>query len=187
MESPELAVIGLTCNVVGVFFLANSIRFREPRKAVEDALGVGVRSLMKVRDTALNNMQVIIGFLFLTTGFLLQVVAKSNMDLSTLAFCAAIIAFAGAHTPITMPNGTATSAASANPANTRCEDIHTSIANCPLAITVTASFHTAAGEGKNTGAIQPRPVATLHNANTLATDARLISNNQGERGDKLRS
>ena len=98
-----------------------------------------------------------------------------------------IIAFAGAHTPITMPNGTATSAASANPANTRCEDIHTSIANCPLAITVTASFHTAAGEGKNTGAIQPRPVATLHNANTLATDARLISNNQGERGDKLRS
>lgn len=98
MESPEpeLAVIGLTCNVVGVFFLANSIRFREPRKAIEDALGVGVRSLLKVRDTALNNMQVIIGFLFLTTGFLLQVVAKSNMDLSTLAFCAAIIVFAGA-------------------------------------------------------------------------------------------
>ena len=96
MESPELAVIGLTCNVVGVFFLANSIRFREPPKAIEEALGVGVRSLMKVRDTALNNMQVIIGFLFLTTGFLLQVVAKSTMDLSTLAFCAAIIAFAGA-------------------------------------------------------------------------------------------
>ena len=93
---PELAVIGLTCNVVGVFFLANSIRFREPRKAIEDALGVGVRSLLKVRDTALNNMQVIIGFLFLTTGFLLQVVAKSNMDLSTLAFCSSIIAFAGA-------------------------------------------------------------------------------------------
>ncbi|MCB9889881.1 MAG: hypothetical protein H6836_09920 [Planctomycetes bacterium] len=96
MDSPELAVIGLTCNVVGVFFLANSIRFREPKKALEDALGVGVRSLMRVRDTALNNMQVIIGFLFLTTGFLLQVVAQWDMELSTLAFCASIIVFAAA-------------------------------------------------------------------------------------------
>lgn len=96
MENPELAVIGLTCNVVGVFFLANSIRFREPRKALEDTLGVGVRSLMRVRDTALNNMQVIIGFLFLTTGFLLQVVAKWEGDLTTVLFCVGIVAFAGA-------------------------------------------------------------------------------------------
>ncbi len=96
MENPELAVIGLTCNVVGVFFLANSIRFREPRKALEDTLGVGVRSLMRVRDTALNNMQVIIGFLFLTTGFLLQVVAKWEGDLTTVLFCVGIVGFAGA-------------------------------------------------------------------------------------------
>lgn len=96
MENPELAVIGLTCNVVGVFFLANSIRFREPRKALRDALGVAGRSLLKVRDTALNNMQVIIGFLFLTTGFLLQIVAQWDMQLTTLLSCAGIIAFAGA-------------------------------------------------------------------------------------------
>jgi hypothetical protein len=96
METPELAVIGLTCNVVGVFFLANSIRFREPRNALRDALGVAGRSLLKVRDTALNNMQVIIGFLFLTTGFLLQIVAQWDMKLTTLLSCAGIIAFAGA-------------------------------------------------------------------------------------------
>ncbi|MFM1870879.1 MAG: hypothetical protein RL398_301 [Planctomycetota bacterium] len=96
MNHPELAVIGLTCNVVGVFFLANSIRFREPKKAIEDALGVGVRSLMRVRDTALNNMQVILGFLFLTTGFLLQFVAQWDAEFSTLGFCAAIIVFAAA-------------------------------------------------------------------------------------------
>ena len=96
MDNPELAVVGLTCNVVGVFFLANSIRFREPRKALQDALGVGGRSLLKVRDTALNNMQVIIGFLFLTTGFLLQIVAQWDMRLTTLLSCAGIIAFAGA-------------------------------------------------------------------------------------------
>ncbi|MFN3239916.1 MAG: hypothetical protein ACE37K_00190 [Planctomycetota bacterium] len=96
MDNPELVVVGLTCNVVGVFFLANSIRFREPRKALRDALGVAGRSLLKVRDTALNNMQVIIGFLFLTTGFLLQIVAHWDMRLTTLLSCAGIIAFAGA-------------------------------------------------------------------------------------------
>lgn len=94
MENPELAVIGLTCNVVGVFFLANSIRFREPRKAMEDVLGFAPKSLDRVRDTALNNMQVIIGFLFLTTGFLLQVVAKWDMEISTLLFCVGIIGVA---------------------------------------------------------------------------------------------
>jgi hypothetical protein len=96
MEHPELAVVGLTCNVVGVFFLANSIRFREPRKALEDALGVTGKSLLRVRDTALNNMQVMLGFLFLTTGFLLQVVAKWDMALTTLLLCAGIIVFAAA-------------------------------------------------------------------------------------------
>ncbi|MBM4060464.1 MAG: hypothetical protein FJ265_05120 [Planctomycetes bacterium] len=94
MDTPELGVIGLTCNVVGVFFLANSIRFRDQRKALEDVLGVGGRSLLKVRDTALNNMQVIIGFLFLTTGFLLQVVARWDRQWTTLIFCAGIILFA---------------------------------------------------------------------------------------------
>lgn len=96
MQHTELAVVGLTCNVVGVFFLANSIRFREPRKAIEDALGVGSRSLLRVRDTALNNMQVMLGFLFLTTGFLLQVVAQWNMDLATLLLLAGIIVGAAA-------------------------------------------------------------------------------------------
>lgn len=94
MENSELAVVGLTCNVVGVFFLANSIRFREPKKAIEDALGVGVRTLDRVRDTALNNIQVGLGFLFLTTGFLLQVVAKWDMQVTTLALCVGIVLFA---------------------------------------------------------------------------------------------
>lgn len=97
METSELEVVGLTCNVVGVFFLANSIRFREPRKAVEEALGVGARTLERVRDTALNNMQVMIGFLFLTAGFLLGIMAKWDAvtgQFETLVLCAAIIGFA---------------------------------------------------------------------------------------------
>jgi hypothetical protein len=95
MNNP-LAVAGLTCNVVGVFFLANSIRFRDPRKAIEEALGLGGRSILKVRDTALNNMQVMLGFLFLTTGFLLQVVAQWDMEVTTLLLCAGIIGGAAA-------------------------------------------------------------------------------------------
>ena len=96
METSSLAVIGLTCNVVGVFFLANSIRFREPRKALEETLGVGFKSLDKAQDTALNTMQVVIGFLFLTTGFLLQIVAQWSGELLTLISCAGIILFASA-------------------------------------------------------------------------------------------
>lgn len=96
METSALAVIGLTCNVVGVFFLANSIRFREPRKALEETLGVGFKSLDKAQDTALNTMQVIIGFLFLTTGFLLQIVAQWDGEVLTLLSCAGIILFASA-------------------------------------------------------------------------------------------
>lgn len=98
MANPELAVVGLVCNVVGVFFLANSIRFREPRKAMEETLGVAATSLDRVRDTALNNMQVMIGFLFLTAGFLLQIMGHWDAvsgHISTLALCAGIIAFAG--------------------------------------------------------------------------------------------
>lgn len=97
MDSPELAVVGLVCNVVGVFFLANSIRFREPRKAIEESLDVAAKSLDRVRDTALNNMQVMIGFLFLTAGFLLQILGHWDAvqgQWSTLALCAGIIAFA---------------------------------------------------------------------------------------------
>ncbi len=94
MATSELGVIGLTCNVVGVFFLANSIRFREPKKALEESLGVGARSLDKAQDTALNTMQVVIGFLFLTTGFLLQLVASWGGDWIALGWCGGIVVFA---------------------------------------------------------------------------------------------
>lgn len=96
MATSSFSVIGLTCCVVGVFFLANSIRFREPRKALEETLEVGVKTLERVRDTALNTMQVIIGFLFLTTGFLLQIVASWEGEFLTLVSCGGIIVFAAA-------------------------------------------------------------------------------------------
>ncbi|MFO1051944.1 MAG: hypothetical protein U1F36_07000 [Planctomycetota bacterium] len=98
MDSAELAVIGLTCNLVGVFFLANSIIFRRSRKVIEEFFGVGAGSLTSIRDYSLNKIQVVIGFLFLNTGFLLQgfsVLDKLRERIGTVLICLGIVAFAG--------------------------------------------------------------------------------------------
>jgi hypothetical protein len=98
MDSAELAVIGLTCNLVGVFFLANSIIFRRTRKVIEEFFGVGAGSLASVRDYSLNKIQVVIGFLFLNTGFLLQgfsVLDAIRERLTTVLVCLGIVGFAG--------------------------------------------------------------------------------------------
>ena len=97
MESPELLVIGLTCCLVGVFFLANSIIFRRPRRVVEEFFGVGAGSLELVRDYALNKIQVVIGFLFLNAGLLFQafaVLGGMTDKVFTLIVCASIVVFA---------------------------------------------------------------------------------------------
>ena len=98
MDSAELAVIGLTCNLVGVFFLANSIIFRRSRKVIEEFFGVGAGSLTAVRDYSLNKIQVVIGFLFLNTGFLLHgfsVLDAIRERLLTVVICLVLVAFAG--------------------------------------------------------------------------------------------
>lgn len=98
MESPELLVIGLTCNLVGVFFLANSIVFRRPRKVIEEFFGVGAGCLDQVRDYALNKIQVVIGFLFLNAGFLLQAFAALGVMTDrtlTVVTCLLIVLSAG--------------------------------------------------------------------------------------------
>lgn len=89
MGSSELAVIGLTCNLVGVFFLANSIIFRRPRKVIEEFFDVAKPSLTTVRDYALNKIQVILGFLFLNAGFVLQ--AFSHQDTLTARWNVVIV------------------------------------------------------------------------------------------------
>jgi hypothetical protein len=96
MEPASFVVIGLTCNVVGVFFLANSIRFREPMRALEETFGIGRAGLGKAQDTALNSMQVVLGFVFLTLGFVLQAAGQWSADWSTLAACGGIVVAAAA-------------------------------------------------------------------------------------------
>lgn len=75
MEPPELSVIGLTCCLVGVFFLANSIIFRKLKNVIAVFFNVKMRSLNTIKDYPLNNLQVALGFIFLAVGFLLQIYA----------------------------------------------------------------------------------------------------------------
>ncbi|MCA8958090.1 MAG: hypothetical protein KDC87_18585 [Planctomycetes bacterium] len=76
MTNSELTVVGLTCCLVGVFFLANSIIFRKLKNVIAVFFNVKMRSLHTIKDYPLNNLQVAVGFLFLAVGFLLQVYAN---------------------------------------------------------------------------------------------------------------
>ena len=100
MGAHELAVIGLTCNLVGVFFLANSMIFRKLWKVIQEFFGVRSRSLRAVKHYTLNNFQVALGFMFLTVGFLLEIYGrldslKSEWATMTTLVCLAIVVLAG--------------------------------------------------------------------------------------------
>ena len=75
----ELTIIGLTCCLVGVFFLANSIIFRKLKNVIAVFFNVRMRSLNTIKDYPLNNLQVAMGFIFLAAGFLLQVYAQLHV------------------------------------------------------------------------------------------------------------
>mgnify|MGYP001468024119 CR=1 FL=1 len=97
MGSPELIVIGLACILVGLFLLANSIVFRSPRHLIGEFFGVGQGTLRPLRDYILNKIQVVIGFLFLTAGVVLQAWsfwAQIENKLPTLIICAVLVCFA---------------------------------------------------------------------------------------------
>lgn len=71
----DLIIIGLTMNIVGTFFLANSIVFKRPRRVIEEFFKTDPGSLTSIRDYIFTKIQVIIGFLFLFCGFGLMIIA----------------------------------------------------------------------------------------------------------------
>src|SRR5438445_7710063 len=81
-----------------------------------------------------------------------------------------MIALAGHHTPMTMPSGTATTAASANPRNTRREDASIACQSSPVPTSLPASAATARGEGRKIVETQPYSVATLQSARNAQTE-----------------
>lgn len=99
MDTSQLSVIGLTCSLVGVFFLANSIIFRKLKNVIAVFFSAKLRSLNTIKDYTLNNLQVALGFVFLAVGFLLQISAELDSVVpahrtTTWIVCISIVAFA---------------------------------------------------------------------------------------------
>lgn len=70
LETLDWQVIGLTLNIVGIFFLANSLTFKRPKRALHEFFGVEkALPLRRIREHVLNKIQVYIGFTFLIAGY----------------------------------------------------------------------------------------------------------------------
>jgi len=68
--------VGLVLSILGSFLLANSILFRHPRQLVEEHFGKKPARLRPVREYIFHRVQVNLGFLFLLTGFGLQLYGR---------------------------------------------------------------------------------------------------------------
>jgi hypothetical protein len=72
LEKLNPAVIGYALNVVGLFFLASAIRFKKPRRQIEELLGIERgNALHAAREHLVNQIQTYIGFVVLVIGFVL--------------------------------------------------------------------------------------------------------------------
>ena len=79
----DLNVIGLTFNIVGIFFLANSIKFKRSRRVVQEFFGVERKYPLKnIREHVVRKIQVYLGFLFLFIGYGLQIGAIISDNLA---------------------------------------------------------------------------------------------------------
>lgn len=97
-------IIGLTFNILGAFFILNSLYFKHPRRQLEEFHEVGrKRSLRSIRDSVMSMVQLIIGFTFLIFGYVLQIAYQFSLniddrenfflDTSVLTVAAVLIGF----------------------------------------------------------------------------------------------
>ena len=89
IETLDLNVIGLTFNIVGIFYLANSIKFKRSKRVLHEFFGVQKTFPLKdIREHVVRKIQVYLGFGFLFAGYLIQLTSyiidiKSQGDEST--------------------------------------------------------------------------------------------------------
>lgn len=70
-------IVGLTLNIVGVFFIVNSLYFKRPKRLLYEYHGIEKRRpLRAIRDNVLSMVQLVIGFVFLIVGYFLQIADK---------------------------------------------------------------------------------------------------------------
>jgi hypothetical protein len=69
-------VIGLTLNIVGAFFIVNSLYFKRPRRLLFEYFGEEKRRpLSSIRSLVMSQVQLVIGFVFLISGYFLLLAA----------------------------------------------------------------------------------------------------------------
>ena len=75
-------VIGLTLNIVGVYFIVNSLIFKKPRRFLYEHFGIDrKRSLSSIRNNVMSQVQLVIGFIFVITGYFLQVAYHLSLSI----------------------------------------------------------------------------------------------------------
>ncbi len=83
LETLNLDVIGLTFDIVGIFFLANSIKFKRSRRVLHEYFGVEkMYPLKNIREYVVRKIQVYIGFAFLFAGYVAQITAIISANVS---------------------------------------------------------------------------------------------------------
>jgi hypothetical protein len=76
MEFINLSTVGLSLDIVGVIFLANSMGVRNPRRFIHEHFGIERQQpLRAVHQQVRVKAQIFTGFLFLMVGFSLQILA----------------------------------------------------------------------------------------------------------------
>ena len=73
MPTGDLIILGLTLQIVGIYFLASSIVFKRPKRILEEIYGIRKGSLRPVKDSVYRKYQIIGGFLFLMIGYIFQI------------------------------------------------------------------------------------------------------------------
>lgn len=74
LDTLDLNMIGLTLNVVGIFFLASSIKFKRIRRVIQAYFGVEKAfPLKEIRQHVVRKIQVYFGFIFLFLGYAFQI------------------------------------------------------------------------------------------------------------------
>jgi len=74
--TPDWVTVGLVLSIVGSFFLANAILFRHPRSLVREHFGAYDGRLRSIREYIFHRVQIHLGFLFLLSGFGLQLYGR---------------------------------------------------------------------------------------------------------------
>ncbi|MBI4880275.1 MAG: hypothetical protein HY812_11555 [Planctomycetes bacterium] len=75
-------IIALTFNIVGFFFILNSLYFKRPKRLLHEYYGIEKqRPLRSIRDHVMNMVQLVIGFVFLILGQFLLIADQLSMTI----------------------------------------------------------------------------------------------------------